>query len=137
MIAYMDLLSYICYHIYMKEIEFEFYTRPNGHTEFLEYLESLNKKERAKLLAIIEMISTYGISIGIQHNWIKRIDKNLYEVRSRVGNNQQRGLYFHVEENRYIITHGFTKKTQKTPQREIDHAKELRLEYLKNKEGDL
>lgn len=121
----------------MKEIEFEFYTRLNGHTEFLEYLENLNKKERAKLLAIIRMISTHGVGISIQHNWIKRIDKNLYEVRSRVVNNQQRGLYFHVEKNRYIITHGFTKKTQKTPQHEIDHTKELRLEYLKNKEEDL
>ena len=45
------------------------------------------------------MISVQGISTGIQHNWVKRIDKNLYEIRSRVSNNQQRGLYFHVEDN--------------------------------------
>ena len=81
----------------MEKVIFEFYTRPNGHTEFLKYLESLNKKERARLLAIIKMISIQGISTGIQHNWVKRIDKNLYEVRSRVSNNQQRGLYFHEE----------------------------------------
>lgn len=117
----------------MEKVIFEFYTRPNGHTEFLEYLESLNKKERARLLAIIKMVSIQGISTGIQHNWVKRIDKNLYEVRSRVCNNQQRGLYFHVEDNHYIITHGFTKKTQKTPQREINHAKDLRSEYLENR----
>ena len=30
---------------------------------------------------------------------------------------------------RYIITHGFTKKTQKTPKREIIHAKQIRREF--------
>jgi len=36
---------------------------------------------------------------------------------------------FHVINNRYIITHGFTKKTQKTPKREIIHAKQIRREF--------
>lgn len=116
----------------MEKLKFEFYTRPNGHSEFLEYLESLNKTSRAKLLARIDKVATYGVSVGIQHNWVKQLDKNLYEIRSRVSNNQQRGIYFHVEDNHYIITHGFTKKTPKTPRREIIHAKELRTEYLTN-----
>ena len=30
---------------------------------------------------------------------------------------------------RYIITHGFTKKTQKTPKSEIIHAKQIRREF--------
>ena len=117
----------------MEKINFEFYTRPNGHNEFIEYLNKLDQKSKAKLLAIIQKISTQGINIGIQHNWVKIIDKNLYEIRSRTNNNQQRALYFHVENNHYIITHGFTKKTRKTPKHEINHAKELRSEYLKNR----
>ena len=83
------------------------------------------------------MVATHGISVGIQHDWVKQLDSNLYEIRSRVSNNQQRGLYFHVEENHYVITHGFTKKTQKTPQREINHAKQLRAEYLENRKEQL
>lgn len=130
-------MTNICYHTSMEELNFEFYTRPNGHTEFQEYLDGLNTKARAKLLARIYMVATYGISVGIQHDWVKKLDSNLYEIRSRVSNNQQRGLYFHVEENHYVITHGFTKKTQKTPQREINHAKELRAEYLKNRKEQL
>ncbi|MEJ1331131.1 type II toxin-antitoxin system RelE/ParE family toxin, partial [Latilactobacillus sakei] len=30
---------------------------------------------------------------------------------------------------KYVITHGFTKKTQKTPPAEIKHAIELRTEW--------
>jgi len=51
------------------------------------------------------------------------------EIRLKCPNSIQRALYFHVINNRYIITHGFTKKTQKTPKREIIHAKQIRREF--------
>lgn len=117
----------------MEELDFEFYERPNGHIEFQEFLDKLNKKDRVKLLAVIHAVSIYGIDVGIQQNWVKYIDKNLYEIRSKIGNVQQRGLYFHIDGTKYMITHGFTKKTQKTPTREIEHAKKLRDEYFANK----
>src|SRR5699024_12747212 len=98
-------MTNICYQPSMEELRYDFYTRPNGHTEFKEYLDGLNTKARAKLLARIYMVATHGISVGIQHDWVKQLDSNLYEIRSRVSNNQQRGLYFHVEENHYVITH--------------------------------
>lgn len=41
----------------MEELDFEFYTRPNGHTEFKEYLDSLDVKSRAKLLARINIVA--------------------------------------------------------------------------------
>ncbi|WP_338934770.1 type II toxin-antitoxin system RelE/ParE family toxin [Lactobacillus helveticus] len=120
----------------MKNLNFEFYKRPNDHVEFQEFLDKLNKKDRAKMLAIIYEISIHGISVGIQQNWVKFIDTNLYEDRSKVGKNQQRGLYFHVTDNKFIITHDFTKKTQKTPMREIKHAKDLCNEYFKYRKKD-
>ena len=60
---------------------------------------------------------------------IKKLDTEIYEIRSKVSSNIQRALYFHVKNNQYIITHGFTKKTQKTPKREIIHAKQIRREF--------
>lgn len=35
--------------------------------------------------------------------------------------------------NAVIATHGFAKKTQKTPQKEIDRAEQLRKEYFNSK----
>ena len=51
------------------------------------------------------------------------------EICLKCPNSIQKALYFHVINNRYIITHGFTKKTQKTPKREIIHAKQIRREF--------
>lgn len=75
-----------------------------------------------------------GLLDAQKMQWIKKLDNNLYELRSKVGSNIQRAIYFHVEKNDYIITHGFTKKTQKTPLNEINHGKDLRQEYYETLE---
>lgn len=114
----------------MEKPKFEFYTRPNGHNEFLEFYNTLPYKDRRKLMATIEMIEREGMIIAFQLELVKKLDYEIYEIRSKISSNIQRVLYFHKDNNnRYIITHGFTKKTQKTPVREIQHAKAIKAEY--------
>ena len=38
--------------------------------------------------------------------WVKKLDNNLYEIRSKFGSNIQRAIYFQKVNNEYIITHG-------------------------------
>ena len=113
----------------MEKPKFEFYTRPNGHNEFLEFYNTLPYKDRRKLMATIEMIEREGMIIAFQLELVKKLDYEIYEIRSKISSNIQRVLYFHKDNNRYIITHGFTKKTPKTPVREIQHAKVIKAEY--------
>ena len=113
----------------MKKPKFISYTRPNGHNEFEEFYNSLPVKDRNKLRATIEMIEEAGIQAAIQLEWVKKLDSEINEIRSKVSSNIQRALYFHVKNNQYIITHGFTKKTQKTPIKEIEQAKQIKYEF--------
>ena len=113
----------------MKKPKFISYTRPNGHNEFEEFYNSLPVKDRNKLRATIEMIEEAGIQAAIQLEWVKKLDSEINEIRSKVSSNIQRALYFHVKNNQYIITHGFTKKTQKTPIKEIERAKQIKYEF--------
>lgn len=53
---------------------------------------------------------------------VKHLEGEIWEIRSQFANNIQRACYFHAERDHYIITHGFTKKTQKTPRSEIRKA---------------
>ena len=126
-------LNNICYHGgTMKKPKFEFYTRLNGHTEFLEFLQTIPIKDKQKLLATIATIQEHGLLVAQRMEWVKKLDDDIFEIRSKVASNIQRALYFHVINERYIITHGFTKKTQKTPQSEIKHAKDLKKEFEDN-----
>ena len=113
----------------MEKAKFISYTRPNGHNEFEEFYNSLPVKDRNKLRATIEMIEEAGIQAAIQLEWVKKLDSEINEIRSKVSSNIQRALYFHVKNNQYIITHGFTKKTQKTPIKEIERAKQIKYEF--------
>ncbi|ULG73291.1 type II toxin-antitoxin system RelE/ParE family toxin [Macrococcus brunensis] len=70
----------------------------------------------------MNVIEEIGIYDSIRLKYVKKLDDYLFEVRSRSGNNQQRAVYFHLEQNQYVITHGFTKKTQTTPLKEIKKA---------------
>ena len=115
--------------IWIEKPKFISYTRPNGHNEFEEFYNSLSVKDRNKLRATIEMIEEAGIQAAIQLEWVKKLDSEINEIRSKVSSNIQRVLYFHVKNNQYIITHGFTKKTQKTPIKEIERAKQIKYEF--------
>ncbi len=120
----------------MKKPIFEFYTRPNGHNEFVEFYHSLPVKDREKLLAIISMIEEHGLLVAQRMEWIKKLDNEIFEIRSKVSSNIQRALYFHVVDNRYVVTHGFTKKAQKTPSGEIMKAKNIKKEFEEENNGN-
>jgi len=117
--------------INMQKIKFEYYDFP----EFLKFLDSLQPRDSAKLIEIISKVEKFGLEISKRQKWIKKIDKNLYEIRSINSKNIQRVLYFKILNNKFIITHGFTKKTQKTPKYEITKSKTRRDNYLKRRKN--
>ena len=82
--------------------------------EFKNFLDQLSNKDAAKLIATIQNIKTYGLIISERQQWIKKLESNLYEIRSQRSSNIQRALYW----TKYVITNSFTKKSQKTPESE-------------------
>lgn len=107
----------------MEKITFDY------SDEFIEFYKKLPTKDRAKLLATIKRIEEEGLETAKAMQWVKLIEKDLYEIRSKLASNIQRAFYFQVVNNEYYITSGFTKKTQKTPKREIDKAKEIKRKF--------
>ena len=103
----------------MEKPKFISYTRPNGHNEFEEFYNSLPTKDRNKLRATIDMIEKAGIHPAIQLEWVKKLDSEIYEIRSKISSNIQRALYFHIRNNQYIIT----------PTKEIIKAKQIKQEF--------
>ena len=78
----------------MKYPQFEFYTRPNGRTEFIEFLQSIPTKDKQKLLATISVIQEQGLLVAQRMEWVKKLDSDIFEIRSKVSSNIQRALYF-------------------------------------------
>ena len=111
----------------MEKIKFDYY---DWH-EFEQFLNHLSDEDAAKLIATIQNIEDNGLIIAKRQAWIKKIEDNLYEIRSKRASNIQSAIYFQVRGSQYLITNAFTKKTQKTPEKEKRLARKRRKKYLR------
>lgn len=110
----------------------EFYHKSNGECPVKEYLDSLSPKLRSKTLRSILLLEEFGTELRMPYS--APIGDGVFELRSIVGKNITRLLYFFVEGNSAILTNGFTKKTKKTPKREIEKANTYRNDYYSQRD---
>lgn len=98
--------------------------------EAKEFLDSLDEKPRDKIFYNI-----WKSKISKDDELLKKLDDEIREFKTLYNKIAYRLFAFWDEtENSLIIaTHGIIKKTNKTPKREINKAKQLRAEYLKIK----
>ena len=116
-----------------REYRVEFFEKKDGTFPAEEYINSLDNKLSAKVYRILVMIEKNGPML--REPYSKHLDDGIFEIRARVGSNLTRVLYFFFIGKRVIATHGFTKKTQKTPPNEIEKAKIYRKEFLIKEEA--
>lgn len=119
----------------MPRFEVEFYEKENGEQPAKEFLLSLDKKLRAKLADTIMILQDNGYEL--REPYSKHISEGIFELRAKQGSDITRVMYFFYVDRHIILTNGFIKKTQKTPQSEIEKAKRYRSDYLKRKERTL
>ena len=111
----------------MAEFEVIFYEKENGDCPVEEFFTSLNTKMRAKMVGLLELLEEKGNNL--REPYSKPIEDGIFEIRCKVGNNITRILYFFYYEGKIVLTNGFVKRTQKTPSKEINLAKERRKDF--------
>ncbi len=62
--------------------------------------------------------------------YVKPLEDKLYEIRVEQNTNIYRTIYFAYTGKRFILLHGFQKKSQKTPKKELNLAKERMKDFL-------
>ncbi len=111
-----------------------FYEKADGTIPVREFLDGLNVKMEAKLARAIAILSEKGNEL--REPTSKPLSDGIFELRAQVGTDISRVLYFFVVNRKIVLTHGFIKKTEKTPQSEIDKAKNYREDYLRRNVDD-
>ncbi len=96
----------------------------------IEFIESLPQKLQEKLGAVIDTLEMDGrLSPPKGKKMVGH--ENLFEIRVKDSAGQYRVFYAYAKGDAIWLLHGFQKKTQKTPTREIQKAldiiKELKL----------
>lgn len=110
-------------------MEIQFYKDELGRVPVEDFLDKLDIKMRQKMLRSIQALQEMGIFLRMPLS--ESLDDGIFELRAKVGSNISRVMYFFIVGNRAVLTHGFVKKTQKTPPRELAKAKKIRDDYMR------
>ena len=113
----------------MKEIIL--YKTSSGHSPVEEFIDSLNVKEAKKVSWTLRLVRDLE---KVPEEYLKKLKSadDIWEIRVQFGNNIFRFLGFY-ESNKIILTNAFSKKTQKTPEKEVELAKQRKKEYYERK----
>ena len=99
---------------------------------FERFIETLTHKELMKLDYIISLLET---SDRVPVKFIRYIQEGLYELRMEYNGNIYRVFFIFDDGQIVVLFNGFQKKTQKTPQREIDKALKIKDNYYADKQS--
>lgn len=109
----------------------ELYENASGDKLVEQFFESIDNKANLKIERAFELLETFGIDGGYPH--IKRLTgTHIWEYRI-LGSDSIRILYVAITDKTFLILHGFKKKKQKTPIKEIKVAEERLKEYIVRK----
>ena len=113
----------------MTQWKIEFYQSKSGNPVVYDWFLAQSTKVKARFAQIFDLLQDKGTSVGMPY--VRPIvNTKLYEIRVEQSTNIYRIFYFAYTGRRFILLHGFQKKTQKTPKKEIELAEKRRKEFL-------
>jgi phage-related protein len=108
------------------------YKNANGKCLFEDFVFSLPPKVQKKITMNVQFLRE---TLILKEPYFKKLvnTSGIWEGRIHAGSDIFRYFFFFDDGNIVVLTHGFQKKTQKTPQNEIERAEEIKRDYLKRK----
>lgn len=103
----------------LKKIPAAFYQSPSGSEPVREWLKDLSIEDKRYLGQDIATVE-FGWPIGMPV--CRSLGNGLWEVRSNLTSGKIGRVIFCITEGKMVLLHGFIKKTQKTPQKDITIA---------------
>ena len=98
---------------------------------FRDFYQSIGDGAQRKVDYVLDMLKTKQ---RINEKFVKHIRDGVYELRAQYDGNIYRAFFIFDGNNIVMLFNGFQKKTQKTPQSEINKAIKLKNEYYASKQ---
>ncbi len=109
-----------------------FYKTADGRCPVHDFLDSLQSKVAQKVTWVLNLLEDLDI---VPSSYFKKLvgSEEIWECRIQFGSNAYRIFCFFVDNSVVVLTHGFIKKSQKTPKSEIERAESYRRDFLKRR----
>lgn len=109
-----------------------FYVEAGGGNPVREFLEGLDLQAQARLRRAVEQLVQRNVAA--EEPLVRHLEGKLWELRVESNTNIYRIVYAFSSGRRIVLLHGFQKKTQKTPRREIETGARRFEDYQSRKE---
>lgn len=110
-----------------------FYRTAAGSEPVRTWLKSLSLEDRQLIGEDIATVE-FGWPLGMPHCRSITSRRGLWEVRSSLTGNRIARVLFSIYAGEMVLLHGFIKKTQQTPNQDLDLAMKRRKEFDRGKE---
>ena len=108
-----------------------FYRTVDGKCPVQEFIDSLPGKVAQKIAWVLKLLEDLEM---VPSSYFKKLvgTEEIWECRIQFGSNTYRIFCFFVD-NSVVLTHGFIKKSQRTPTYEIERAEAYRRDFFKRR----
>ena len=116
--------------------EIIYYETATGKCFVSDFIDSRSKRNQAKILSLFYYLEEQGPNLP--RPYADLLEDGIHELRIKLSGEQIRILYFFCYGDYIVLTHAFTKTTDKVPKKEIKKAKKYRNDFKNRfKEYDL
>ncbi len=112
----------------MKKWHVIYYESEQGNCPIEKFIISRKQSNKAKTLSLISFLEEKGPNLP--RPYADLLEDGIHELRIKLSGDQIRILYFFCYKEFIILTHAFTKNTNKVPASEIKKAKKYRDDFL-------
>jgi len=111
----------------------DYYRDAKGNEPVKEFLNYLSLSAKVKMMRFIEFLAERGVLLKEPHT--RQVKGKIRELRVKDPQGAIRILYFAYTGKRFILLHGFIKKTDKTPVSDIAIAEKRMNDYITKQRG--
>lgn len=111
-------------------LEIEFYTKERGDSPIKSFIEKLPVSAKAKTIEAFDLLSEYGISLGMPYVRSVVGIKQLWELRIKSDTNIYRYFFFIKNSKIIVMLHSYQKKSSGIPKNDLKIANNRLKELL-------
>lgn len=106
-----------------------YYKNASGKVPVREFIEEQDAKTQERIMADLGRLRKFGSALGFPY--VRKLaGREFFELRTRVGGDAYRTFYFAYSGRKFVLLHAFQKKSQKTPEKELDTAEVRMKDYI-------
>jgi phage-related protein len=108
-----------------ESLQTVFFETANGSQPVRDFIRKCTREDRKEIGSDIFAVQK-GFPLGLP--LVEKLDADLWEIRSHIPDGICR-IFFTIHKKTMVLLHGFVKKSQRIPAKEIKMAKERLAEF--------